>query len=163
MYSDEIEFTTVEVLRSLWRWISSYNSCYLIKTGINPTIGQWFIHSIPPLPHSTHKPYHSSARNDANMFPGHRNTEHALRFRSSRQLQYSLIESAKGAQLVTLGCRLSGLAHDQSDGEVRFRRAICLQSVPDHLVILKAQVGILQQFIDQIDQVRPGRAVPTTG
>ena len=83
-----------------------------------------------------------------------------LRLCGVRQLQGGVIEGVKSAQLVSVGCRLSGLAYDQGVGEVRLRPAKCLQGAPDHLIILEAHVGILQQVIDQIDQVGPGRAIP---
>lgn len=50
-----------------------------------------------------------------------------------RQLQRSIIERVKSAQLVSAGCRLSSLAQDQCVGEVRLRPAKRLQCAPDHL------------------------------
>ena len=97
------------------------------------------------------------------MFPQRLYAEHTLRLCGARQLQNGVIESTKSAELVAFGRRLSGLAHRQGSGEVRIRPAKCLQGVPDHLVIHNAHVGILQQFINQIGQVGPGRAIPAAG
>ena len=69
------------------------------------------------------------------------------------QLKNGVIESAKYAEYVTFSRRLSGLAHRRVGGEVRLRSAKSPQGAPGHLVIFKAQIRILQQVIDHIDQL----------
>ena len=56
-------------------------------------------------------------------------------------------------------CRFQRLVHDQGIDEVRLRLTICLQGAPDHFIVLKAHIGLLQKLFDDSEYVIPGCAI----
>ena len=84
------------------------------------------------------------------------------RFGRFGQLQGGGIEGVYGVQSIAVGRCLQGLVHDKGIGEVGIGSSVSLQGAPDHCIVLKANVGFLQQFVHDGDKVGLGCAIPVS-